>query len=375
MTQISVVSSNYEFQDAWYNRILNELFEKFDKPSHVIRGTIRTRNETAIEPIIYEAVETLEFQLIATDIAKYSTHETTAYICTKEMDSERGILVFDISDTSLTLSLYSHDLDYNKQTFKRLDEILSNSKGGPEKTKFAFWQYDEDGCDTQYTNLACPTLEEIQGNYTKSVINQINQFVELEKPYECGKIILWHGPAGNGKTYLIRALSRQLTSKYKIFPEVIIDPEELFKSPKYLTSLLVRRPGGLHETVKRPYRLLIAEDCAQLFSTDCRNQDGFSRLLNTADGLLGQGQNVIFLFTANETIDEVDPAILRPGRCLQNLEIKSFSRKRAEQWLLQRGASDKLSKLSDDNSLAELYAILHDFKPAEDQRGGSIGFK
>ena len=90
------------------------------------------------------------------------------------------------------------------------------------------------------------------------------------------------------------------------------------------------------------------------------------------DGLLGQGQKLIFVFTANEQIDTIDPAILRPGRCLQNLEVPNWNRAAAREWLKAKGVTDT-SNLPNDISLAEMYAILNKTMHAE-QRHQTLGF-
>jgi hypothetical protein len=48
-------------------------------------------------------------------------------------------------------------------------------------------------------------------------------------------------------------------------------------------------------------------------------------LLNLADGLLGQGLRCLFLLTTNQTLEQVHPALLRPGRCLSLLEFGALS--------------------------------------------------
>jgi len=246
-----------------------------------------------------------------------------------------------------------------------------------------FWQSDpEEGGASLFTNeLKCPSLEEIRDNYSPETFSQVESLINLKSPYDHGKIVLWHGPAGNGKTHLIRALTKHLVDIHNIIPEVIVDPEAAFEEPKYLTSLLTSGQRKLRYHAPKggdvDFRFIIMEDCAELFSVNCRNTQGFSRLLNTADGLIGQGQKLIFLFTANESIEEVDPAILRPGRCLQNLEVSNWNWNAASNWVRNKVGPEKavavLSKLKDKNSLAEMYALINDRDIASDNRG-QFGF-
>jgi ATP-dependent 26S proteasome regulatory subunit len=49
------------------------------------------------------------------------------------------------------------------------------------------------------------------------------------------------------------------------------------------------------------------------------------RILNMADGLVGQGANVMILITTNAGPDHLDPAVSRPGRCFANIAFKRFT--------------------------------------------------
>ena len=66
-----------------------------------------------------------------------------------------------------------------------------------------------------------------------------------------------------------------------------------------------------------------------------RNRTGqaLSRLLNVADGLIGQAHKTLICITTNEPMDALHPAVKRPGRCLANLEFPALSRSEAAAWL------------------------------------------
>lgn len=100
---------------------------------------------------------------------------------------------------------------------------------------------------------------------------------------------------------------------------------------------------------------MLLEDAAELFATGCRQTAGFSRFLNLTDGILGQGSRVIFVLTTNEDIGRIDPALTRPGRCLQALEFVPFDADGAADWLATRGVEDGAP--TQQRTLAELFAL------------------
>jgi hypothetical protein len=79
----------------------------------------------------------------------------------------------------------------------------------------------------------------------------------------------------------------------------------------------------------------VAEDSDQFLHANAAHDAGPSlgRLLNFSDGILGQGCNTLFLITTNEPIGKLHPALIRPGRCLAQMEFGKFSASEASQWL------------------------------------------
>jgi SpoVK/Ycf46/Vps4 family AAA+-type ATPase len=130
---------------------------------------------------------------------------------------------------------------------------------------------------------------------------------------------------------------------------VVTDPDRLFENPGYLMHLLLDDP----EEDSQPWRLLVIEDADELLRPDARMRSGavLSRLLNASDGLIGQGLNVLVLLTTNQPRVVIDPAILRPGRCLAEVAFDRFDRDQAAAWL------DDGSRPARPVSLAELYRL------------------
>jgi uncharacterized protein DUF5925/ATPase family protein associated with various cellular activities (AAA) len=100
------------------------------------------------------------------------------------------------------------------------------------------------------------------------------------------------------------------------------------------------------------WRLLLLEDCDELIAGDAKRASGqaLSRLLNLTDGVLGQGRNVLVGITTNEDIRSLHPAVIRPGRCLAQIEVGPLPAGEAAAWL---GRADGITSAL---TLANLYA-------------------
>jgi hypothetical protein len=75
-------------------------------------------------------------------------------------------------------------------------------------------------------------------------------------------------------------------------------------------------------------------------------------LLNLTDGLLGQGRSLLVALTTNEPVNRLHPAIVRPGRCIAEIEVGSLSASEARQWL-----GGQVSHRGGGATLAELVSL------------------
>lgn len=206
-------------------------------------------------------------------------------------------------------------------------------------------------------HIAAPAWEEVARNYPFSVREQLGLLTAVHRPAGTGKLILFHGGPGTGKTTALRALLR--TWEPWCAGHFVSDPERLFCDPGYIADVLTRAPsgqyGGPPPDAGGPdamWRLIIAEDSDEYLRASARHDAGagLGRLLNLTDGVLGQGSNTLVLLTTNEELHRLHPALVRPGRCLARIAFKSFSPAEAGQWL--RAGAELPEQ---DATLAELF--------------------
>lgn len=114
-----------------------------------------------------------------------------------------------------------------------------------------------------------------------------------------------------------------------------------------------RARGEVANVASDRWKLVVAEDADDYVRSDARRRAGASlgRLLNVADGMLGQGLNTLVLLTTYEEITRLHPAVVRPGRCLCLVEFTRFSPAGAREWL---GVVDDPVRLGEP-TLAELF--------------------
>lgn len=261
-----------------------------------------------------------------------------------------------------------------KAVFPEMQLILG------KEVRLKFWFMGPNGNGAAFNRLlAVPDWEEIHLNYGQVIRDEMERLCGTFRPSHGGQLLLWQGPPGTGKTFAIRSLVREWAKWCDA--SYIVDPESFFGNSNYMMQVLLDSNRGPFSseydedgkpTAER-WKLIILEDSGELLSNDAKQRTGqaLSRLLNIADGLIGQGLKVLILITTNEQMDSLHEAISRPGRCASKIVFPRLSKDEAIEWAHH---NDITMDVEGDMSLAELYGVMEGFTKAPEQTKRSIGF-
>jgi hypothetical protein len=308
-------------------------------------------------------------------------------------------VLFEVDDVLLQIHLYSGNvfliaaaastepIDYLLEKLR--EQLPAPDPSSSHEVTVTFWTYGPNGPMPSWRSIAVPSWDEIRDNYSSETRTGLERLMSDWQPAHGGQLVLWHGLAGTGKTFGLRALAWEWRDWCDF--HYIVDPDTFFgQHADYLMSVLLQpeymgmgmmipsahgfiaraslgtsylslddesEVGGDddEERTAKAWRVLVLEDTGELLTADAKVVigQGLSRFLNVVDGLIGQGLRVLVLVTTNEPIRKLHPAVARPGRCAANVEFAALNSDEASDWLTAHEVADGVGS---SMTLAELYA-------------------
>jgi hypothetical protein len=277
-------------------------------------------------------------------------------------------------------------------------ELPPPDPSSAHEVNVTFWTYGPHGPMPTWRSISVPGWEEIRDNYSEETRAKLAPLMEGFQPARGGQLVLWHGTAGTGKTFGLRALAWEWRNWCEF--HYIVDPDTFFgQHADYLMNVLLQpthlqipmfhavgaSPAVQLEMMEasaegqdgnadgsRGWKLLMLEDTGELLTADARAVigQGLSRFLNVVDGLIGQGLRVLVLVTTNEEIRKLHPAVARPGRCAANVEFEPLSAAEAGEWLARHGVEEPVTR---PTTLASLYARAEGLDPGDAEVATGFG--
>lgn len=237
-----------------------------------------------------------------------------------------------------------------EQSMKTIYEPVEPAEDRHE-IELIFWRTGAHGANASPRTLQVEPWPDIATNYSARTRARLERLVVHSGPPGGGRMVLWYGDPGTGKTRALQSLAwewREWASFH-----YITDPEHLFGDADYMMEVVLFQ----NPLAREKWKVLILEDTGELLTLDAKVQtgQGLSRLLNLTDGLIGRLTKLMLLVTTNEEIGTLHPAVARPGRCTARIEFAPFTPGEARDWLSRRGcqAGDSTPK-----HLADLYAAI-----------------
>jgi len=278
---------------------------EFSREGRVKEVPDNTKDLSKIPPLgdrIHEYLETLGGRLIYRDMRPSGDH--TLYLW------KDGVVDISITGNYLSVQALSHN-----QGFVEEVREFFRPQWAPSERRGHIYAIVRNGMSLGLNSIGNAGIPLVEGNYTPKVMEDYKYAItDLNNDSPSGRIVVMRGPAGTGKTHLIRAMLLQVPDAMFVLisPEIVTN----LAGPELL-PLLINYRGGTTGPI-----VLVLEDADRcLVARGDGNMSLIQSLLNLGDGILGSLLDIRIVATTNADELQLDKAVTRPGRLSKMLDV------------------------------------------------------
>lgn len=223
------------------------------------------------------------------------------------------VIQCQVTGNYVTLRGVSH----NEKFLKEIQDFMDSQWAPAERTGHIY-AIIRQGMHLGLSSIGNAGIPLVSGNYTQKVLEDYRYVIkDLKSESPSGRLAIMRGPAGTGKTHLIRAMLLEVPDAMFVLisPDVVTN----LAGPELLPLLMNYRGGRSGPIV------LVLEDADKcLVARESTDMNSIQALLNLGDGILGSLLDIRIVATTNADEFKMDAAILRPGRLSKMLDVNSL---------------------------------------------------
>lgn len=220
-----------------------------------------------------------------------------------------------------------------------------------ENKQRVHWYYARSGGGMDYIEFLLDKTNTSKDWFYPQIEGGIAKYFEAYKASD-SQILIMAGPPGTGKTSLIRTILKQ----FKLNAMTTYDSDVMRSDEFYLDFMS-----------DEDMNVLVVEDADTLLeSRDTKGNKILSKILNASDGIIKLSGKKIIFTTNIENKKDIDPALMRPGRCFDYLSFRAFTAEEADAICKREGLEPVSSKKKKrEYTLADIFNQSHSVQEAQ----------
>lgn len=238
----------------------------------------------------------------------------------------------------------SADIDVEKARF---DELFSRAGTMIE------WVYNQRGSSVTLPLNFRPVIRSAYPWLDQEQYSNVDEYL-LDFLNSESNVLIFIGPPGTGKTTLIKTLIQLSKANAKVaFDGKVLAQDDFFA-----------------DFMEDQTRCMVMEDADEFLRSREDGNSMMHKFLNIADGLISSRTKKLIFSTNLPSINDIDPALMRAGRCFDVMQFRNLTRAEALNVLEESGHDHITLGDGQEFSLAEVFGS----QPSGKMKRRTIGF-
>lgn len=317
------------------------------------------------EKFLTDIIKTTGLRVITEDLS-WDREEDKKTLAVRRVFAVDDQTLIQVTFSEHELQVHCAAMSESLEVMNQLDLFFRENTHKEQVKEYIYAMVQKNG-RLQFQRVGAAKVPLIRENYSKEVLEGYDRVIEeLNSATPRGRIAIFDGPPGTGKTFMVRSILNDVGGIHVMIPSHMVAS---LADPSVLPAII-----DLKHDTDEPILFIIEDGDEVIAPRGADNMPAISSVLNLGDGIIGACLDVRVVITTNAKRSEMDEAMTRPGRLISIVHIGRLSAEEANE--VYKRITGKNGEITQSMTVAEIYSKALDsgFKGAAKKGGGKMGF-